>query len=168
LEKAEIANDIKEIKQEARSLGYEMREVNQLLRERRLTDEQRQEHEALMQIYRAEIGMLNGTPLGDAARRRLARKKPSETHVEDERQEELPEVPELVKPPAPPTAEQIDAAKVAGSQAAADGKSVLDNPFGIEQDILRASWEEGWCAQTGSDGMDIPDAWKRQKKKEDA
>ena len=29
----------------------------------------------------------------------------------------------------------------------------------------RAAWDEGWCAETGSDGMDIPEAWRRSKEK---
>jgi hypothetical protein len=30
---------------------------------------------------------------------------------------------------------------------------------------LRGAWDEGWCAAAGSDGMDIPPAFRRSKPK---
>jgi len=49
-------------------------------------------------------------------------------------------------------------------QAAREGKRVIDNPY-VAGDPRRALWDEGWCAQTGSDGMEIPAAWRRKEKK---
>ena len=45
-------------------------------------------------------------------------------------------------------------------QAARDGRTVLMNPYTAD-DPRRAYWDEGWCFESGSDGMDIPPAWRR-------
>jgi hypothetical protein len=51
-----------------------------------------------------------------------------------------------------------------GGEAAAAGKSVTANPFPA-RDVRRAAWDEAWCAALGSDGMDIPEAWRPTDKK---
>ena len=45
-----------------------------------------------------------------------------------------------------------------------DGKRVIDNPY-VAGDPRRAAWDEGWCTEAGSDGMDVPAAWQRTKPK---
>jgi hypothetical protein len=115
-----------------------------------MTFAERQEHAAMLELYRAALGMLDGTPLGESARKRLT--KPSS--------EPEPE-PDVFAPSAPV---DIDAARTAGRDAAKAGVKVIENPF-VSGDPRRAAWDEGWCAETGSDGMDIPDAWRRSKAK---
>lgn len=147
-EKKAISDDISEVKREAKGAGFDVKTINKIIRERKLSSEQRAEEEALLDIYRAALGMLHDTPLGEAARRRLS--KPGDENPEQEK--EKPGI----------TAEQIEEAKTEGAQAAQDGKPVTDNPFPAG-DPRRAAWDEAWCKASGSDGMDIPSAWKRQK-----
>jgi uncharacterized protein (UPF0335 family) len=160
-----LREDEKDIFTELTSAGFSAKVVRQMLRERVMTPAEREEYHADLQIYRAALGMLDGTPLGDAARKRFTRQpKPSDTVIEDERQEEMPGVPEPVKPL---TAEQLAAAREEGAKAARGGKKVTDNPYAAD-DRRRSLWDEGWCSETGSDGMDIPEAWRRQPKKKGA
>jgi hypothetical protein len=41
---------------------------------------------------------------------------------------------------------------------------VFKNPY-VAGDPRRAYWDEGWCEEVGSDGMDVPDAWRRKPNK---
>lgn len=168
VEKAEIAADVREVKSEAKFAGFDVKVINALLRERKMTEAERQEHLALLETYRAAVGMLDGTPLSEAARRRLMgeESKPEQPAAPrpdgdgengSDRSDEVP-----TPTPAIDTA-AIDAARDAGKQAARDGKRVVDNPY-VAGDPRRAAWDEGWCAQTGSDGMEVPEAWRRRKK----
>jgi hypothetical protein len=59
--------------------------------------------------------------------------------------------------------ETIAAARAEGSAAAAAGERVFANPY-VAGDPRRAAWDEGWCVRKGSDGMEIPDAFRRKKK----
>jgi uncharacterized protein (UPF0335 family) len=160
-----LKQDEKDLFTELTSAGFNGKVVRQMLRERQMTAAEREEYQADLQIYRAALGMLDGTPLGDAARKRFTRQpKPSDTVIEDERQAEMPGVPEPVKPP---TAEQLAAARDEGAEAARAGKKVTDNPYAAD-DRRRSEWDTGWCQESGSDGMDIPEAWRRQSKKKGA
>lgn len=71
-ERRALAGDVKDIKSEAKSAGFDIKVVTQMLRERRMSDADRQEWAALCETYRAALGMLDGTPLGESARRRMA------------------------------------------------------------------------------------------------
>lgn len=66
-EKDAIAADIKEVKAEARGEGFDIAAINQLLKERKMDPADRQEKEAILETYRRALGMLGGTPLGNAA-----------------------------------------------------------------------------------------------------
>lgn len=151
-EKQAIAEDIKDVKAEAKSNGFDVKTINQIIKDRRKSLEQLREEEALLDLYRAALGMLDGTPLGDAARRRLAGEDP------------VPEDPDDAggRPSSEPDPTTIEEARERGRSAAKDGKRVIDNPF-VAGDPRRAAWDEGWCERAGSDGMDIPEAWRRKK-----
>jgi uncharacterized protein (UPF0335 family) len=60
----------------------------------------------------------------------------------------------------------IDDAREMGRVAAQTGKPVTDNPFPA-RDPRRAAFDEEWCKAAGSDGMEIPEAWRRNAKKKD-
>lgn len=155
--KREIADDLKEVKQEAKQRGYSVKAIERIVKERAESDEQRQarqETEQLTDIYRAALGMLGGTPLGEAARQRLTPPEPAPPP--DEQPEESESSPETITPA------DLDAARTAGREAFQQGVKVIANPF-IAGDPRRAAWDEGWCRAAGSDGMDIPDAWRRKK-----
>jgi uncharacterized protein (UPF0335 family) len=155
--KSEIADDLKDVKQDAKQRGYSVKAIERIVKERAETDEQRQareETEQLTDIYRAALGMLGGTPLGEAARQRLT--PPDPVTPQDEQPEESESSPETITPA------DIDAARAAGREAFQQGVKVIANPF-IAGDPRRAAWDEGWCRAAGSDGMDIPEAWRRRK-----
>ncbi len=155
--KREIADDLKEVKQEAKQRGYSVKAIERIVKERAETDEQRQarqETEQLTDIYRAALGMLGGTPLGEAARQRLT--PPDPAPPTDEQPQESESAPETITPA------DLDAARTSGREAFQQGVKVIANPF-IAGDPRRAAWDEGWCRAAGSDGMEIPEAWRRKK-----
>jgi uncharacterized protein (UPF0335 family) len=157
VEKQAISDKIKLVKARARRAGFDTKVLNQMLRERRMSSFEREEFQALCEMYRAALGMLNGTPLGDAARKRLMGKKPPP-----------PDAPDGDEPPPEAAdetpAEDLEGARAAGRAAAREGKRIIDNPY-LATDPRRAAWDEGWCAETGTDGMEVPAAWRRADKK---
>jgi uncharacterized protein (UPF0335 family) len=153
-ERRRIGDEIKAVKSRARSAGFDGKVLNQMLRERRMSVLEREDFQALCEMYRAALGMLGGTPLGEAARKRLMGEMP-------------PDTSDALTPPAPETGDptmDIEAARSAGRVAAREGKRIVDNPYTAD-DPRRAAWDEGWCAETGTDGMEVPEAWRRQSAK---
>lgn len=71
-EKAGIAADIKEVYAEAKGTGFDVKVMRQVVRLRKMEVESRRELEELLDLYKRALGMLGGTPLGDAAMRRAA------------------------------------------------------------------------------------------------
>lgn len=172
----------KELDSEARSTGFDPTTIKRVVKARLKSAEQiaaeqaaKAEREQLFEIYCASLGMLDGTPLGDAARERLAKEfqekpqpKPKKKSGKGAAVPDDDDAPEetAAPPPAPATLtpDDIDAARDAGGQAHGQGVSVLRNPY-TAGDPRRAAWDEGWCAAAGSDGMDIPAAYRRTPKK---
>jgi uncharacterized protein (UPF0335 family) len=66
-EKRALVEDIKEVYSEAKSNGFDTKIIRQIVRIRKQDTAERQEQEALLEIYMDALGMLSGTPLGDAA-----------------------------------------------------------------------------------------------------
>lgn len=166
-QKAAIVADLKEVKVEAKGRGFDVRAIDRIVKERAETHaerERRLETESITDVYRAALGMLDGTPLGDSARERLS-KEPQPPAGDDSGQPVGKPVPAEPKPAL--TEQDIAAAKDAGQQACRDGRRVIDNPF-VAGDPRRAAWDEGWCAESGGNGMDIPQAWRRREKKKPA
>lgn len=164
----ELKGDIDEIYQDADEKGYDAKALKIAVRRRHEFAEaraKRQETEALADLYSAAIGDLFGKPLDDLTRRRLDEqmRKPDEHHPPGEgeaqaAQNELPD--DATTPPEP--SETPDEAKDKGKQARKDGLRIVDNPY-HSSSPLRAAWDEGWCEEDGSDGMEVPQAWKRTK-----
>lgn len=154
-EKKHLQADIREVKSEAKSAGFDIKTINEILRLRKMDQSEREEHEALVDIYKAALGMLYDTPLGEAARRRLSGRPDDNGQADIEDHEPAP-----LQDPAPDVS--VDEAAELGRKAAEDGNPVTDNPFPA-RDKRRAAWDEAWCRATGSDGMDIPEAWRRKK-----
>jgi len=155
-----IAAEIASVKAEAKTAGFDVKVIKAILAERRLSAYERQEYATLLELYRAALGMLDGTPLGEAARKRLMgeRKPPPPGPDGQTSSESIPQS----EPEQP--AIDIEAARKAGRDAAKAGTKIIDNPF-VAGDPRRAAWDEGWCAETGSDGMEIPEAWRRSSAK---
>ena len=59
--------------------------------------------------------------------------------------------------------EDIAAARQQGTEDCHGGKRIIDNPF-VAGDPRRAAWDEGHCHASGSDGMEIPESWRRKPK----
>lgn len=160
-EKAEIASDITEVYGEAKSSGFETKVMRAIVRLRKMDKAERDEHEALKDIYMGALGMLGDTPLGAAAVKRL-----SPEPEEPKPGQDAPAPEDGLPEPVARVEITAEEARDQGAEAARSGKPVTANPFPA-RDPNRAAWDEGWCQSSGSDGMEIPEAWKRSPKKKD-
>lgn len=175
-------DELKELRKsvygEVQMAGFDTKVTRQMVRERKMAHDELEEWTGLCELYRAALGMLDGTPLGEAARKRLDPRTlppPSPPKATAPRPEPDPfafappsdgavheEAPE--PPPPPPGPADIATARAQGGLDGKAGKSVLENPWPYG-DVRRAAWDEGFCAAIGSDGMEVPDAWRRTKPK---
>ena len=71
-DKVTIKWDIHEVFAEAKVDGFDAPAMREVIRERRLDKAERDGREALRDLYRHALGMLDGTPLGEAALARAA------------------------------------------------------------------------------------------------
>jgi uncharacterized protein (UPF0335 family) len=69
-EKKGIADDIRDTYAEAKAVGYDSKIMRQIVRLRKMKPDDRAEMEAILDTYKAALGMLNGTPLGSASLKR--------------------------------------------------------------------------------------------------
>lgn len=170
--------DQKDILTDAKDAGFDVRTIRDLLRVRK--EERKdgraavEERAALLDVYKAALGMLYDTPLGEAARRRFSfQPAPANKPPADPGATALKPDPKPAPPPdllnalnATDALLAIDlaGARDMGRRAAQAGQPVTDNPFPAG-DTRRAAWDEAWCQAAGTDGMDIPEAWRRKKPK---
>lgn len=157
--------------EQAKLYGFDAGTLRVVIKLRKMTPEQRKERRALEVIYLAALGMLEGDPLTDEARRRLdeqeARKAPPPEHRE--LGENAPTDDKPTAPEAPAPAQKVlalkdpEEARQEGRDAGAAGKRIYDNPYSAG-DPCRAAWDEGWCEQKKSNGMDTPAAFQRRAK----
>ena len=68
-EKSDIQDDIREVFSEAGASGFDVKAMRQVIKERKMSADDRQEQEYLLDLYRRALGMLFDTPLGEAALR---------------------------------------------------------------------------------------------------
>lgn len=80
-EKATIANDIKEVYQEAKGNGFDPKIIKKVIALRKQEASKRAEEQALLSVYMDALGMLADTPLGKAAL--AASKAPASAHKAD-------------------------------------------------------------------------------------
>ena len=59
-EKAAIATDVREVYAEAKSNGFDVKIMRQVLRLRKLDHDDRSEQEALLDLYKRALGMAEG------------------------------------------------------------------------------------------------------------
>ncbi len=107
------------------------------------------------------LGMLDGTPLGSWAQKKAA-PEPEEPAPDDGDAADGAEGEGAAAEPAEPPLTAEDARRM-GAEAAQGGKPVTANPFPA-RDPRRAAWDEAWCQNMGSDGMDIPEALRPKPK----
>ena len=122
--------DLRDCKQAASAAGYPMRQFNEIIKRRKMSRAERDEWDSIIELMERELGMLDDTPLGDAARRRMEdtyRKPPAPREDRPEQGEER--APDQAEPedgtPAKeaqkgrrgaqpePTPEEIEAKRVA-------------------------------------------------------
>lgn len=170
--KAHASEDMKEGFERAKADGFDPQTLRAVLKLRKMTPDQRRERRALEAIYLAELGMLDGDPLPDEARRRLDGPQPAAPpdsnkdagSGEDEDDEEA--APAEAPKPAQPSLVLKDPAEAReeGEAAAAAGQRIYENPYPAG-DPCRAAWDEGWCAKRKSHGMELPEAYRRRTDK---
>ncbi|AHE56030.1 hypothetical protein NX02_22020 [Sphingomonas sanxanigenens DSM 19645 = NX02] len=160
-EKKAIADDIRGVYAEAKSNGFDTKTMRGIVKLRSIDEAERREQEALLDTYKAALGMLDGTPLGHWALQRLSKAEPKP--AEGEASPSAGPADGTAEPAAeesPPEPEASpEQARAMGAAAAREGKPVTANPFPA-RDTRRAAWDEAWCRELGTDGMDIPDALK--------
>lgn len=150
--------------------GFDPITLKVVLKLRTMTADQRRERRALEAIYMAALGMLEGDALPDAARRRLDRPPdeptaPSPASGTPSHESDRGEPTPAPAPPQPPLPlKEPEEARREGGASAAAGKRIYDNPYPAG-DPCRAAWDEGWCAQAQSHGMDAPAAYQRRTEK---
>lgn len=169
------SDQLKEGFEKAAAEGYDKDTLKVVLKLRKMTPEQRRERKALEAIYMSTLGMLEGDALPESARRRMDEQlreveppPPPKDQPADETAETNAQQPDPALEHAPAPARQPplvlkepEEARQEGAAAAAAGKRIYDNPYPAG-DPCRAAWDEGWCAQQQSHGMDTPAAYKRR------
>lgn len=66
-EKKAISDDIRDVFAEARGNGFDVKALRAVIRLRAQDAAERAEHQAILDLYKSALGMLDGTPLGNAA-----------------------------------------------------------------------------------------------------
>lgn len=67
-----LAADRKEVFAEARSAGFDVKAMRELIRLRKMEPQALREREEILELYKVALGMLADTPLGAAALARVA------------------------------------------------------------------------------------------------
>lgn len=68
-EKKGIADDIRDVYSEAKSMGFDPKIMRLIVRDKKMDKHARDERDALLETYRIALGLLADTPLGAAALR---------------------------------------------------------------------------------------------------
>jgi uncharacterized protein (UPF0335 family) len=66
-EKKTISDDIRDVYAEAKGNGFDVKALRTIIRMRKQDANERAEQETILETYMQALGMLAGTPLGDAA-----------------------------------------------------------------------------------------------------
>lgn len=69
-EKKAIADDIRDKFAEAKAVGFDVKALRKILSMRKKGADERTDEQAILDTYMHALGMLDGTPLGDYAKRR--------------------------------------------------------------------------------------------------
>lgn len=75
-EKKATQDDIREVYAEAKGNGFDTKAIRAIVRMRKQDADERREHEEILDTYMSALGMLGGTPLGDAALRQVIKPRP--------------------------------------------------------------------------------------------
>ena len=69
-EKRQLSTDIASVYAEAKASGFDVKTMRKIVAMRRLSDNDREEQQAMVDTYMNALGMLRDTPLGQAAMER--------------------------------------------------------------------------------------------------
>lgn len=152
-----VQQDRKEVYAEAKSRGFCVKTMKTMVKQRKEKPDDRREREAMEDLYKAALGMLDGTPLGSWAVKKLTGDDADDDGDDDGA--DGAGLPPVVQPET-----TVADARRLGGEAARSGKPVTANPF-PPRDVRRAAWDEAWCHELGSDGMEIPEALRPAPKK---
>lgn len=159
--------------------GLDPKTLKVVLKLRKMTPAERVQRRALEAIYLSSLGMLDGDALPESARRRLDPDPPkpeddgaSKASGDDANEpgpgDAAPMEDLAPARPEPPQKSLVlkepEEARAEGAAAAAAGKRIYDNPYPAG-DPCRAAWDEGWCAQRKSNGLEPPEAYQRRTEK---
>lgn len=158
-EKKGIADDIKDVFGEAKARGFCTKTMKAIIKLRAMDEHQRREAEAMLDLYKGALGMLDGTPLGRWAMAKASGKPEEEPDAGAGDDKEAEAAGAVSRTPEP----TLEDARHMGAAAAKEGGAVTANPFPA-RDPRRAAWDEAWCQNMGSDGMDIPEALRPKPK----
>jgi uncharacterized protein (UPF0335 family) len=153
-EKAAIGADIKEVFAEAKGTGFDVKIMRSILKLRKMESADRNEYFELLDLYMQALGMLAGTPLGDAAVR-SAGLPPAEQPVRPAPAAAEPKIDAALAEKARLAKLPVAEAEEMGHAAHEAGEPVTSNPF-PPRTKQRAAWDNGWCKADGSDGMALP------------
>ncbi len=64
-EKKSIADDIRDVYAEAKGNGYDVKVMRQIVRLRKQEAHERQEEEAILDLYKHALGMISAPPAGE-------------------------------------------------------------------------------------------------------
>jgi uncharacterized protein (UPF0335 family) len=81
-ERATLNADLKEVYGQAKNAGFDVTTLREIVRERQMDEEARHSRYALLDSYRAALGMLADTPLGAAAMERVEVEYPAKSFAE--------------------------------------------------------------------------------------
>lgn len=156
----ELQLDVKDVFNEAKGRGFDPATMKRVLKWLETDPDKRREAAALDEVYKAAMGMGDGS-LSDLARNFLSQGKEGEDDGQLDAFTPPPEpkgdgtVPEDFGEDLSDKPITVEDARKLGDAAAHAGRPVTANPFKAGDD-RRAAWDEAWCAALGSDGMELP------------
>jgi uncharacterized protein (UPF0335 family) len=164
-EKAQLAADIADIYSEADGQGFDRKALRAVVKKARMSASERRaarETEELIEVYSAAIGMLDGTPLGEAARERLSRRPPPAEPGEGDRPKGGGGGAEArAEAEAPPTPKTIGPQEIAAARAAEGERDALRKENdGLRQRLIETLLPADMAAGDGGAAARTTGGWR--------
>lgn len=158
-ERASLNEDMAAIYQEAKDAGFVPKLMREIIRERAMEEDAREERANMLDLYRQQLGMLSDTPLGEAALRSAAEapapgRRGKRGKAAAKGTEETPEPGGVVdetplsggrRKKDKPEATGTGFSHGAGAEAGAKGRPRSDNPHPVGT-MSHAEWDAGWLS----------------------
>lgn len=126
-DKADVAEDIKQVYAEAKSNGFDVKIIRKVVAIRKKEESALAEEQALLSTYLAALGMLSDLPLGQAA---LKTNAPGQAGTAADEASKA-------------SVADLERARQKGEDAAEDGWKATDNPY-IFADPRYQEWAKGF------------------------